>query len=111
METLTKPFARRKTRRFQARHVPFAPRNLDRYPRLDTVLMVEQALFKNSSGKTITQIWKLLPKSVMWTTYVTILDYLEYSGKIRVEDDKTVTWLWNPEEVRRILANPKLVVR
>ncbi len=89
----------------------FSPRNLGRYPRLDTVLMAEQALYDNRSGSTITEIWKLLPKKVMWTTYTTILDYLEYSGKIQVEKDKTVTWLWNAGEVRRILANPKLVVR
>ncbi len=77
--------------------VKFKPRNLDRYPRLDTVLMVEQALYDNRSDKTLTEIWRALPKKVLWTTYTTILDYLEYSGKIHVEPDKTVTWLWNPE--------------
>ncbi|MFH1306884.1 MAG: hypothetical protein ABIH83_04500 [Candidatus Micrarchaeota archaeon] len=80
----------------------FKPRNLDRYPRLDTVLMVERALFKYKSDKTITHIWKKLPKKVLWTTYTTILDYLEYSGKILIEKDKTVTWLWDPEGIRRL---------
>lgn len=75
----------------------FKPRNLDRFPRLDTVLMVEKALFKYKSDKTITAVWKRLPKKVMWTTFLTILDYLEYSGKIHIEADKTVTWLWNPK--------------
>ena len=89
----------------------FKPRNLDRFPRLDTVLMVEKELFKHKSDKTITEIWKLLPKKVMWTTFVTVLDYLEYSGKIRVEEDKTITWLWNPSGVRKILSSPRLVVR
>lgn len=79
----------------------FKPRNLDRLPRLDTVLMVEKALYKYKSDKTITQIWHLLPKKVMWTTFTTILDYLEYSGKIIIEDDKTVTWIWDPEGVKR----------
>lgn len=74
----------------------FKPRNLDRFPRLDTVLMVEKALFKYKSDKSITQIWKHLPKKVMWTTFLTILDYLAYSGKIHIESDKTVTWLWDP---------------
>lgn len=74
----------------------FRPRNLDRFPRLDTVLMVEKALFTAKGDKTITEVWKALPKKVMWTTYVTILDYLEYSGKIHVENDKTATWLYNP---------------
>ncbi len=75
----------------------FKPRNLDRYPRLDTLLMVEKALFKYKSDRTLTVIWRKLPKKVMWTTFITIIDYLEYSGKIHVERDKTVTWLWNPK--------------
>lgn len=84
-----------------ARLTEFRPKNLDRAPRLDTILMVEKALFKYKSDKTITEIWHLLPKKVMWTTYVTILDYLEYSGKINIEKDKTVTWLWDPEGLER----------
>lgn len=80
----------------------FRPRRLDRSPRLDTILMVEKALFRYKSEKTITQIWKLLPKKMMWTTFTTILDYLEYSGKIHVEKDKTVTWLWNPMKVEEL---------
>ena len=75
----------------------FKPRLLERFPRLDTVLMVEKALFKHKSDKTITEIWRCLPKKEMWTTFITILDYLEYSGKIHIEPDKTVTWLHNPK--------------
>lgn len=81
---------------------PFKPRNLDRYPRLDTVLMVEKEIYKHKSDLTLGQIWKKLPKKVLWTTYVTILDYLEYSGKIIVENDKTVTWIWDPEGIRKL---------
>lgn len=77
----------------------FRLRKPGRFPRLDTILMVEKALFKHRSDKTVTEIWKLLPKKVMWNTFKTILDYLEYSGKIHVEDDKTVTWIWNPVRV------------
>ena len=75
----------------------FKPRNLDRSPRLDTILMVEKTLFRYRSDKTTTQIWRLLPKKVMWTTFTTILDYLEYSGKIHIENDKTISWLWDPD--------------
>lgn len=87
----------------------FAPRNLDRFPRLDTVLMVEKALYKHKSDKTITQIWKLLPKKVMWSTYTTILDYLEYSGKIFLEKDKTVSWIWDPEGIAELRRKGLLV--
>jgi len=110
MRMATAAKARQKGARMR-RFVAFSPRNLSRYPRLDTLLMVEQELYKQRSDKSVTDIWKDLPKKVMWSTYTTILDYLEYSGKIHVEDDKTVTWLWNPAEVRRLLSNPKLVVR
>lgn len=82
--------------------VEFKPKNLDRFPRLDTVLMVEKALYKHKSGKTITEIWHGLPKKVMWTTFTTILDYLEYSGKIHMEEDKTITWLWDPVKIREL---------
>jgi len=79
-----------------------APRKVDRSPRLDSILMVEKTLFKYKSDKTITQVWKLLPKKMMWTTFTTILDYLEYSGKIHVEKDKTITWLWNPGKIEEM---------
>jgi hypothetical protein len=90
--------------------VAFKPRNLGRLPRLDTILMVEKALYKYKSDKTITQIWRLLPKKVMWTTFTTILDYLEYSGKIHIEKDKTVTWIWNPEGLKEWKRKGGLVV-
>jgi len=86
-------------------------RKLDSYPRLETVLMVEEQLYKHKSDKTITQIWKLLPEKVTWSIYMTILDYSEHSGKIIVEKDRTVTWLWNPEGIRKMYANPELIFR
>ena len=79
-----------------------APKKIDRSPRLDTILMVEKSLFKYRSDKTTSQIWRLLPKKMMWSTFTTILQYLEYSGKIHVEKDRTVTWLWNPSKVREM---------
>lgn len=80
----------------------FKPRNLDRFPRLDTILMVEQHLFKHRGDKTLTEIWRSLPRKVMWTTFLTTIDYLEYSGKIHVEPDRTVTWLWNPSKISEL---------
>ncbi len=79
-----------------------APKKVDRSPRLDSILMVEKTLFRYKSEKTITQVWKLLPKKMMWTTFTTILDYLEYSGKIHIEKDKTITWLWNPGKIEEM---------
>jgi hypothetical protein len=78
------------------------PKKIDRSPRLDSILMVEKTLFRYKSDKTITQVWKLLPKKMMWTTFTTILNYLEYSGRIHIEKDKTITWLWNPGKIEEM---------
>ena len=87
----------------------FQTRSIDRSPRLETILMIEQALYKYRSDRTVTQIWRSLPKKVMWTTFTTVLRYLEYSGKIYVEKDKTVTWIWNPKAIERLKAKGLMV--
>ncbi len=74
-----------------------------RYPRLDTVLMIETALSKTDGTKTARQIWQKLPRKVMWQTFMTTLDYLEHSGKILIDKDRTIVWTWNP----RLLAYVK----
>ncbi|MDE1856051.1 MAG: hypothetical protein KGH49_02340 [Candidatus Micrarchaeota archaeon] len=84
-------------------------RSLARSPTLDTILMVEKALYRYRSDKTITEIWKLLPRKVMWTTFKTVLEYLQNSGKILIADDKTVSWLWDPKGVERIKKEGVLV--
>ena len=89
----------------------FRQENILRYPRLDTVLMVEEAIQKSEDYPTKTQLWKSLPKKMMYQTFNTILDYLEYSGKIYVDKDGAIVWIWDPEGIRKILKNPKLVVR
>lgn len=73
-----------------------------RYPRLDTVLMIEEAVRKSAGRRTAYRIWRELPKKVMWKTFLTTLDYLAYSGKILVEPDKTITWVWNPRLMRQV---------
>ncbi len=55
---------------------------IDRYPRLDTVLMIEDAIRSAGGDYSIRQLWQKLPKKVMWQTYLTVLDYLEHSNKI-----------------------------
>ena len=71
-------------------------------PNLDTVLMVEKAVYDAKSDLTATQIWRKLPKKVLWTTYTTILDYLNYSGKILADKDKTLIWIYNPRLMERV---------
>ncbi len=59
-----------------------------RYPRLDTLMMIENAAEDAKGDYTVRQIWQRLPKKVMWQTYLTAIDYLEKSYKIII-DKKT----------------------
>jgi len=76
---------------------------LFRSPTLETVKMVEEAIKKYSGEFKKTQIWEKLPKKVMWPTYLVILDYLEETNKIITSDKGIITYIWNPEGVRKYL--------
>lgn len=80
------------------------------YPRLDTVLMVEAFIKEHSGEYKKRQLWEHLPKKVMYQTFCVIFDYLESSGKIVVDREEKIAWIWNPELVRKFLK-PELVVR
>ncbi len=70
------------------------------YPRLDTILMVEDALRDAKEYPSKRQLWISLKKKVMYQTFNTILSYLEDSGKILIKDGKVI-WIWNPALVKR----------
>ena len=89
----------------------FKQENILRYPRLDTVLMVEEAIQNCKEHPTKTRLWKSLPKKMMYQTFSTVIDYLEYSGKIHIDRESKVVWIWDTEGIRKILKNPKLVVK
>jgi len=65
-------------------------------PRLDTVLMIEGTIEKNSGELGKFQLWKKLPKSVMYQTFLRTLDYLEYSKKIAFDKEGKVGWIFGP---------------
>ena len=72
-------------------------------PTLETVLMVEEIIKKYSGEYTLTQIWKKLPRKVMYQTYKTVIEYLIESNKIIIEKDGKITWIYNPELIERVL--------
>jgi len=72
-----------------------------RYPRLDTLMMIEKTIMDYDDYYTVRQLWLNLPKKVMWQTYLTAIDYLEKGHKIII-DKKQVVWIWNPKEVARV---------
>jgi len=80
---------------------PFA-----RSPTLGTVLMVEKFIDDNSGEYNYTELWKKLPKKVMWQTYLVILDYLQSINKIALDKNGTVGYIWCPDVAKRF-ANRK----
>ncbi|MDP3733909.1 MAG: hypothetical protein Q8R37_01655 [Nanoarchaeota archaeon] len=68
-----------------------------RSPTLDTVLMVERTIEENSGEYNRTELWKKLPRQVMWQTFLVILDYLESINKIAFDKDGKIGYIWNPK--------------
>ena len=74
-------------------------------PRLDSVLMVEDTIRKLDYYPTKNQLWRALPKAMMWQTFGVILDYLIESNKILIDKEGKVVWVFadNPK-ARALLA-------
>ncbi len=70
------------------------------YPRLDTVLMVEDAIRDAKEYPSKRQLWLSLKRKVMYQTFNVIISYLEDSGKILQKNGKII-WIWNPELVKK----------
>ncbi len=62
-------------------------------PTLNTVLMVEDTLKEAGEAVTVAELKKRLPKKIMHQTLMTILDYLQLSGKILI-GTKGVLWIY-----------------
>lgn len=68
-------------------------KNILRYPRLDTVIMVEKAIKKYDGEFKKKQLWQKLPKKTMYQTYCTIIDYLLHSHRIFVDKEGKIGWM------------------
>lgn len=82
--------------------------NVLHYPRLDNVLLVEEFIKEHSGEFKKRDLWKSLPKKIMWQTYILILDYLIYSGKIALDREGTIGWIWDPELVKKYINRKDL---
>ena len=74
-------------------------------PTLDSIIMVEELIKKESAEYTKYQLWKRLPKQMMYQTYCKIFDYLLNSEKIMVVEDKKIIWLYDPKGISKILKS------
>jgi len=79
-------------------------------PTLESVIMVEKTIQKYSQECGKYQLWKKLPKKMMYQTFCVIIDYLEESGKIFIDKDGCVMWTYDPERVKDLVSRG-LVVR
>ena len=78
------------------------------YPQLDTVLMVEEFIKKHSGEFKKRSLWEALPKKMMYQTFQVVFNYLEESGKIALDKEGKIAWIWDPEGVKKYLAKPEL---
>jgi hypothetical protein len=78
------------------------------YPRLDTVLMVEEFIRDYSGEYKKRSLWEALPKKMMYQTFCVIFDYLVDFRKIAIDKDGKIAWIWNPELVKKYSSNPGL---
>ena len=86
----------------------FKQKEILHYPQLDTVLMVEQFIYDHSGEFKKKSLWEHLPKQMMYQTFCVIIDYLTQSGKIIVDSERKIAWVWDPEGVKRYLARKDL---
>lgn len=83
---------------------------LARSPTLGTVLMIERTIEEYSGDFKRTELWKKLPKKVMWQTYLLVLDYLESINKIAFDRNGTVGYIWNPKLAKMLSKRPEIKI-
>jgi len=73
------------------------------HPTLESIVMVEEAIKQNSGKLTRYQLWKKLPRKMMYQTFLYILNYLSTSGKAKV--DKKIIWI--QKEGEKLFKTPR----
>ncbi|MBI2629656.1 hypothetical protein HYW76_01000 [Candidatus Pacearchaeota archaeon] len=82
-----------------------------RYPRLDTVLMVEDFIKEHDGEFRKKKLWEAMPKKIMYQTFSIIIDYLLISGKISVDSEGKIGWIFYPKEAETRLKQAHLFWR
>ena len=74
------------------------------YPKLDSILRVENEIQKFRDYPTRMELWKALPRQMQYQTFKLILEYLEISNKIMFEDDKIVWIFPNNKKLNKLIG-------
>jgi hypothetical protein len=79
-----------------------------RYPRLDTILRIEEFIKENDGEYRKKQMWESLPKKMMYQTFSIAIDYLLISGKISVDAEGKIGWIFYPKEAEERMKKAHL---
>ncbi len=79
-----------------------------RSPTLQTVLMVEKFIDKYSGEYKKTDVFKKLPRKVMWQTFQIIMEYLESIHKVAYDNNGYVVYIWSPDFYNKIKDSPEI---
>ena len=78
-------------------------------PTLESIIMVEKTIQKYSQECGKYQLWKKLPKKMMYQTFQIILSYLEDSGKIIIDNNGCIIWTYNPKRIKKLISDGLMI--
>ena len=79
-------------------------------PTLDTVLMVEETM-KELGACTITELYRKLPRTVVYPTLKLIIAYFYAKGFVMSDKEGKIVWVYNPNLVKKYSVRPDLMVK
>ena len=71
-----------------------------RYPRLDTVLMVEEFIQKHDGEFKKRALWENLPRKMMYQTFCVAIEYLVQSRKVSIDSEGKIGWIYYPDSAK-----------
>jgi hypothetical protein len=78
-------------------------------PTLESVLMVEDTIQKHSQECGKYQLWRKLPKKMMYQTFLVILDYLDKSSKILIDKEGCIIWTYKPKRIKKLISDGLII--
>jgi hypothetical protein len=70
--------------------------------------MVEKFIDKYSGEYKKTDVFKKLPRKVMWQTFQIIMEYLESIHKVAYDNNGYVVYIWSPDFYNKIKDSPEI---
>lgn len=80
---------------------PIKKNKVLRYPRLDTIMMVESFIKEHDGEFKKRKLWESLPKKMMYQTFKLIIEYLINSRKVSIDKENKIGWIYYPELVNK----------